>query len=315
MALFRHLLSILIAWRRPLTAYCISTVVHGALLVGLGMMVVHASSHTAVPTLEAEFRTTADQPTAWVEAPPQSPATLDVVHSSGTVHSSVIQTAGVVHGPSGGWGFSAGGIGVARGWSAKPSEVGSGSQGFGLAGASESQLRELSTAEHGPSATFFGTMAGGEKFVFVLDISGSMNEGGRFRRAKYELKKTLESLTSSQQFYIIFFNNDAIPLPGPGLVPATAKNTHDAMKWVNGIYPVGDTFPMTALTMALRLDPDAIFLLSDGQFDPEVVYVVSQLNGTSHPIPVHTIALVSRIGEPVMKALSKATGGTFRFVR
>ena len=34
---------------------------------------------------------------------------------------------------------------------------------------------------------------------------------------------------------------------------------------------------MTALMMAMRLDPDVIFLLSDGQFDPEVVHVISQM--------------------------------------
>lgn len=300
----RPWLAIFIAWRRPLAAYGISVVVHAAVLVGLGMMVLEAGhGSSTAPGLDAEFRAPIGQAQAqaWLVAQ-RSATSLDVVHSTG-----------LVHGAGGGFGGGVG-IGLPAGVGIALTDIGGGRRsGFGLIGATDSQLREVGTYEHGPSASFFGTTAGGENFVFVLDISGSMSEGGRFRRAKYELKRSLENLSSSQQFFVIFFNNDAIPLPGPGLMSATAKNTHDAMRWVNTIHPDGDTFPMTALMMALRLEPDAIFLLSDGQFDPEVVYVVQQLR-SGNQIPIHTIALVSRVGEPVMKALSQVTGGTFRFV-
>ena len=124
-------------------------------------------------------------------------------------------------------------------------------QPFGLLGATEAQLREIGTKNYGNGASFFGTTAGGDDFVFVVDISGSMGQDGRFRRAKAELKRSLDGLASSQRFYIIFFNNDAIPLPGPGLVNATAKNTHDAMRWVNSIQPDGDTYPLSSLMMSL----------------------------------------------------------------
>ncbi|HEY5314904.1 MAG TPA: VWA domain-containing protein [Pirellulales bacterium] len=298
----RSWLTVLGAWRRPLTAYGVSVAVHAAALVGLGLMVLHTGQRaSAVASLDAEFRARPEQTQPWLVAQ-RSPTSVEVVRS-----------AGLVHGSDGGIGGGVG-IGLPVGVGIALKDIGGGrSTSFGLAGATEAQLRDKGAQEHGPSANFFGTTAGGHNFVFVVDISGSMNEGGRFRRAKYALKKTLEELTSSQQFSIIFFSNDAVPLPGPGLISATAQNTRSAMRWVNTIHPDGDTFPMTALMMALRLEPDAIFLLSDGQFDPEVVYVVSQLR-KDNPIPIHTIAMVSRVGEPVMKALSHITGGTFRFV-
>ncbi|HEX4147404.1 MAG TPA: VWA domain-containing protein [Pirellulales bacterium] len=300
----RAAMAILFAWRQTVVSYGISAAVHAAVLVGLGMLVFNGGQRVdAVTNLDAEFRATSKQSEP-LQFAQQSAVAVDVVHS-----------ASLVHGSGGGWGGgNSSAIGAPAGLGLALKDLGGGQRAsFGLPGATETQLRELGTKDNGQGASFFGTTASGEDFVFVVDISGSMSEGGRFRRAKAELKRSLDGLASSQRFYIIFFNNDAIPLPGPGLVNATAQNARDAMRWVNSIQPDGDTYPLSALMMALRLEPDAIFLLSDGQFDPEVVYLVSQ-ERTGDPIPIHTIALVSRIGEPVMRALSKVTGGSFRFV-
>jgi len=300
----RSQLTILFAWRQALLAYGISAVVHAAALVGLGMLVTHIGQRmNSAPGLDAEFRSLSKgaEPLLFAQ---RSATAVEVVHSTGLVH-------GTGGGSGGGTGL---GSGVPAGLGIALKDLGGGRPApFGLLGATAAQLREIGTKDYGQGATFFGSTAGGEDFVFVVDISGSMSEGGRFRRAKAELKRSLDGLSSSQRFYIIFFNNDAIPLPGTELYSATAKNTHDAMRWANSIHPDGDTYPLSSLMMALRLDPDAIFLLSDGQFDPEVVYLIAQQR-TGNPIPIHTIALVSRVGEPVMKALSKVTGGTFRFV-
>jgi hypothetical protein len=300
----RSWLTIAFAWRQALLAYGISAVVHAVALVALGLLVIHIGQRLSpVVGLDAEFRTTSKRAEPLLFAQRSSTA-VDVVHSAGLVHGS---------GGGSGGGIGAGG-GVPAGLGLALKDIGGGHpRPFGLLGATEAQLRELGTKDYGQGASFFGATATGEDFVFVVDISGSMSEGGRFRRAKAELKRSLDGLASSQRFFIIFFNSGAIPLPGRELFNATAKNTHDAMRWVNSIYPDGDTNPLSALMMALELDPDAVFLLSDGQFDPEVVYIIAQQR-TGNPIPIHTIALVSRVGEPVMKALSKATGGTFRFV-
>lgn len=290
-------------WRRPLTACGVSAVVNAAVLLGLGMMVAHGGRQPSPPlSLMADFRAPADEaggplllaepastPAESLPLPPAAP-------SAGVVHGSLVKA----HGP-----------GVAMAVALK--DLGNKPATVSLSTVRDSP-RSAPNPSGGRSATFFGAKAVGEKFVFVLDISGSMSEGGKFRRAKYELRKSLDALDPVQKFDIIFFNGDAIPLPGPGLIDATPKNIHDAMRWVNTIQPDGDTYPLSSLQMGLRLDPDAIFLLSDGQFDPETVFIISQMNGTSRPVPIHTIALVSRIGEPVMRALSKVTGGTFRFV-
>src|SRR3972149_2345168 len=45
----------------------------------------------------------------------------------------------------------------------------------------------------------------GRSFVYVLDCSGSMNDEGRFVRARQELLRSIEHLTSDQSYFVIFY--------------------------------------------------------------------------------------------------------------
>ncbi len=58
-----------------------------------------------------------------------------------------------------------------------------------------------------PSISFFGTRAVGNRFVFVLDISYSMNarRGERFRRACDELVRAVSQLQVGQSYYVYLF--------------------------------------------------------------------------------------------------------------
>jgi hypothetical protein len=115
----------------------------------------------------------------------------------------------------------------------------------------------------------FGLEAQGTKFVYVFDRSGSMGEiGGKpLRDAKSELLNSLNDLDRQQQFYIVFYNEkprlfDA----GNGrMVWATDDNKQLAAHFVDGITADGGTDHMGALTAALRMGPDVIFLLTDGE--------------------------------------------------
>lgn len=171
------------------------------------------------------------------------------------------------------------------------------------------------TAEPGRAGTadFYGIEARGDEFVFVVDMSGSMT-GSRFRRARGELRRSIEALDPSQRFFIIFFNHGAYPMPAPGLLEPSERNLRDTVRWIKQVECQGYTNPLPALLDALDLGPDAIFLLTDGEFDPQVALAIRQAR-TGDTIPIHTIAFTSRAGEPMLRAISETTGGTYRFVR
>lgn len=167
--------------------------------------------------------------------------------------------------------------------------------------------------EGGPDrATFFGTTAYGNKFVFIIDKSGSM-EGTAFYRARGELLRSLKQLRDGQAFSIVFYNTNAFPF-ATDLVPRDRKSYQAANYWVGRMGPGGGTDPLSSLRIAMNMNPDAIFLLTDGEFtNPDAVYDLARAQ--SKPvIPVHTICFTNRHGEAVLKAIAKATNGTYRYV-
>jgi hypothetical protein len=181
---------------------------------------------------------------------------------------------------------------------AKDGEPVAGGAGGGLAGMGHS---------------FFGLEAAGDRVVFVVDISGSMN-GRRFFRARNELRQSIESLRENQQFYVIFFNDSALPMPTERLLPATRDNINQTLDWLKYVECGGGTNPLPGLLLALQLRPDAIYLLTDGKFDPQIVWEVAQAEPPV-PIPIYTISFASRTAEKLLKAIANETGGTYRYVR
>ena len=177
-----------------------------------------------------------------------------------------------------------------------------------IATASQATQRQL-----GDSANFYGIDADGIDFVFVVDMSGSM-EGSRFRRAKNELRRSIQALSPTQRFFIIFFSDDAWPMPAEGMIEASEKNLAATRRWLKYAACQGGTNPLPALIDAIHLEPDAIFLLSDGKFDPETAAQVD-LSQPSPPVPIHTVGFASREGEPMLKAISQISGGKYRYVR
>lgn len=83
-----------------------------------------------------------------------------------------------------------------------------------------------------------------------------------------------------------------------------------------------NTLPLTAVRFALKMKPDAVFLLSDGEFqDSTDTYLraanlIHEDDGRVHPkIVVHTICFRSLAGAGMLKLIAAENGGTFRFVK
>ncbi len=113
----------------------------------------------------------------------------------------------------------------------------------------------------------FGVEGEGTRFVYVFDRSASM-EGAPLAAVKAELAASLDSLEDKHQFQIIFYNERPWvfnPAGDPGkLAFANAQNKERARKFVRSITADGGTRHEEALSAALRLQPDCIFFLTDG---------------------------------------------------
>lgn len=190
----------------------------------------------------------------------------------------------------------------------------------------------------GSQARYFGVTAAGDRFVYALDISTSMDEGGgpsaegsRFERATAELLRSVEALSSDQQFYVFLFcyrtrHMFDKQVATPRMVPATEANKRRLREWLSRVSTGGGTDPRTALFLALKLRPSAIFLLSDGEFNgrrngrrfqalagnPSVTDVVAACPGT--PSPIHAIAYEDQQNRQIMSELAEQTSGSYRFI-
>jgi len=189
-----------------------------------------------------------------------------------------------------------------------------------LSGAKES---ELSNQESG-GAKFFGVEGEGADFVFIVDCSGSMSDYGRWNQAVRELKESIRAMKTDQKFLILLYNNGFIAMNDDAkLVESTQRQQNRAFRWLAGKIPNNWTFCAEALAKALSLKPDAIFLLSDGEFNDreEVFAVLEALNKKNKlkvygrtQVPVHTIALGSHLGQFTMKRIADENSGNFKLV-
>jgi hypothetical protein len=196
--------------------------------------------------------------------------------------------------PSGGWGDP--GLGVSGGGAG----VGTGRGGRGGFG------------------TFFGSRVRGGSFVYVVDCSGSMsglNPMGisRLDAVKFELIRSVSNLSARQKFFIIFYNNASIPMQADGLVSAEENNKMNYLNWARSINAGGGTQPKDAMLHALSLKPDAIWLLSDGEFDPIVCDEIRN-NNPDAVVQIHTIAFHSQSGYAVLWRIANENGGSYRFI-
>jgi hypothetical protein len=190
----------------------------------------------------------------------------------------------------------------------------------------------------GPQGSFFGTVAHGNRFVYVLDVSGSMKARRGRRKAETRLKCAIDELMYSvdklmpdQYFYVVLFSYETRHMFDeetllPQLIPATPENKRRLRAWLEGVRADSGTDPRVALDMALRMRPSAVFLLSDGEFNgqqsknnrgllngnPSVEEVVAAHE--EHKVPVHTIALEDRANRKNMQTIASQTGGEYRYV-
>ena len=126
--------------------------------------------------------------------------------------------------------------------------------------------------------------------VYVIDKSGSMS-GLAIEAVKAELVQGISALKEEQRFGVLFFDHFAWPMLSPSgfvvtgqggggfhMLNATAENKRKVQGWVAGISAGGGTNPVPAMELAIRAKPDLVVLLSDGEFHPTSVEIITQQN-------------------------------------
>lgn len=197
-------------------------------------------------------------------------------------------------------------------------------------------MDSLLNAQSLASANFFGLEATGNIFCFVVDCSGSMR-GEPFAATKQELLKTISQLKPNQRFCVFFFSQKLFPMMledplasvatpveeefRPAAVYATPENLIRLQRWMDTV-PIGTGGPPNqALKMAIQLEPDSIFLLTDGVTRSDVAGNLSktnrqedELDGPQIRCPIHTIGFYSREGEALLQRIATENGGQYRHV-
>lgn len=144
--------------------------------------------------------------------------------------------------------------------------------------------------------TVFGVRGVGTRFVYVFDRSASMSgfQGRPLAAAKRELVGSLAQLGRVHQFQILFYNDQpALMNPQRDRIPplyfADEQNLQVARDYVERVVADGGTRHLEALKIALRLAPDVIFFLTDGdepQLRPNELAEIQRLN---HGTAIHAI--------------------------
>jgi hypothetical protein len=150
------------------------------------------------------------------------------------------------------------------------------------------------------------------KIVYILDRSGSMADS--IDVVKAEVVRSIKALTADQQFHVIFYSSGPpVQLPRRALVPATDASKDEAVKFLDTVLAQGETDPTQALKDAFALKPDTICLLTDGEFDRQVVDLVKQLN-TDGKVRVYTFAFQYKTGEALLKQIADENGGKYKYI-
>lgn len=182
----------------------------------------------------------------------------------------------------------------------------------------DSLSKKLQQQGNEPGASFFGAYAPGNRFVYVLDSSRSM-EGDRWLYARSQLLDSIRALKPNQEFFVICFDLQTSFLftSSPDLVKFynnDDKTIDRVRNWLRGRQLGRSTMPAQALTYALSYNPDAIFLLSDGELRDNSRFLLHKINSntsSTRQIPIHTIHLFSAEGRETLQMIARENAGTF----
>ncbi len=174
---------------------------------------------------------------------------------------------------------------------------------------------------------FFGIRIISHRVIFIIDVSGSMNEltrgefvgengAPRMEVAKDELALAVEGLDEEALFNIVIFSSDVDAWLDAGVSSAEAGNKAAAKEYIERLGAMGGTNLYGALRAAFE-DPDAdtIVVLSDGEpsvgdvIDPHAIREDVARWNEHRGIEIHCIAVGGSLD--VLEWIAEDNGGEY----
>ena len=194
--------------------------------------------------------------------------------------------------------------------------------------------------------SFMGLKAQGQRIVLCFDVSGSVvnkapGSGVPLAKIKEETLKLIDTLPTGASFSIIQFVRNFKPF-SEQLVQVTPANREAARKWIDnewdesgqmargseGVKSPEPNGVVCVLDAAFAMNPDVIFLISDGQFEQtypaerripneEIEDRIKELEkGRKDKIPLNFIGFQMRADdEGAWSSIARRTGGKLRQIK
>ncbi len=208
----------------------------------------------------------------------------------------------------------------------------------------------------GSMVSFFGSKTSATKVVFVVDASASMKSSGKNGRTKFslmqeELTRTVKSLPPGVEFQILFFSGpswfvgeydkkktsadwsrhagggnfweymkgDSEKWPKVKYLKATPSSLRRVAEMIEKTPMVGGTDWRDPLKMAMNMEPDVIYFMTDGAVGKHpdkkpVVDDVLDFNRTKSKAKINSICFMVLKAYENLKELADKTQGEFTLV-
>jgi hypothetical protein len=196
----------------------------------------------------------------------------------------------------------------------------------GLSGQADSGVGKGNAKGAKSKTQVFGLEGSGNSFVYVFDRSDSMNGFGSapLRMAKKEMLDSIGSLTSVNQFQIVFYNDSPSPYRGSlsrtrGLIFATDTEKQSAQTYIKGVEGSGGTEHLPALKLALNLSAEVVFFLTDAADPGLSSSTIDELadRALGRGTTIHSIEFGTGPSPGIERWIEKLavrTGGKYRYV-
>jgi hypothetical protein len=167
--------------------------------------------------------------------------------------------------------------------------------------------------------SFFGTPAQANRIVFMVDNSGSMKQG-RMETTVFELARSVESMSEKQEFYVVFYSDQAYPMFYPASVmqplAATRENKQRLYRWLPTVELCTGGALLKAMDLAESLEPEVVFILSDGNITgTRTMERLAQSNDRRFAIHTLGMGVAKPRDAQNLAAIAQANRGTFQMVR